>query len=192
MLFFWTSVLGDKQRMLVEKLFGEKHGFSCAVSRRIVGPDEESQDIVSSAFIKLMENVGRYSSLSEDKLIALCVTIVKHKSYDLLRRQSKLMASDCPEGEISDTGYSLEEEIVYGDEVRRLRTLIQSLSYDEKRIVQMHYALGMIFKDIGMLMGISEEAAKKRCQRKVNMQRKAASPLRISLTIARKTCISNY
>jgi hypothetical protein len=60
------------------------------------------------------------------------------------------MASDCPEGEISDTGYSLEEEIVYGDEVRRLRTLIQSLSYDEKRIVQMHYALGMIFKDIGL------------------------------------------
>ena len=119
MLFFWTSVLDDKQRMLVEKLFREKHDFLCAVSRRIVGSDEESQDIVSSAFIKLMENVGRYSSLSEDKLIALCVTIVKHKSYDLLRRQSKLMASDCPEGEISDTGYSLEEEIVYGDEVRR-------------------------------------------------------------------------
>ena len=168
MLFFWTSVLGDKQRMLVEKLFREKHDFLCAVSRRIVGSDEESQDIVSSAFIKLMENVGRYSSLSEDKLIALCVTIVKNKSYDLLRRQSKLMASDCPEGEISDTGYSLEEEIVYGDEVRRLRTLIQSLSYDEKRIVHMHYALGMKFKDIGMLMGISEEAAKKRCQRIVN------------------------
>ena len=69
MLFFWTSVLDDKQRMLVEKLFREKHDFLCAVSRRIVGSDEESQDIVSSAFIKLMENVGRYSSLSERTLI---------------------------------------------------------------------------------------------------------------------------
>jgi hypothetical protein len=78
------------------------------------------------------------------------------------------MASDCPEGEISDTGYSLEEEIVYGDEVRRLRTLIQSLSYDEK-------------KDRTDALRTWDE-----------IQGHRASPLRISLTIARKTCISNY
>lgn len=57
MLILLFSVLNDEQRALVERIFHEHHIHFQRISFNIVKSEEAAEDVVSTAFIKIMDNI---------------------------------------------------------------------------------------------------------------------------------------
>ena len=86
MLILLFSVLNDEQRALVERIFHEHHIHFQRISFNIVKSEEAAEDVVSTAFIKIMDNIEKISDLPCPQMTAFCVTIVKNASIDVLRQ----------------------------------------------------------------------------------------------------------
>ena len=82
MLILLFSVLNDEQRALVERIFHEHHIHFQRISFNIVKSEEAAEDVVSTAFIKIMDNIEKISDLPCPQMTAFCVTIVKNASIN--------------------------------------------------------------------------------------------------------------
>ena len=75
MMILLFSVLNDEQRALVERIFHEHHIHFQRISFNIVKSEEAAEDVVSTAFIKIMDNIEKISDLPCPQMTAFCVTI---------------------------------------------------------------------------------------------------------------------
>ena len=165
MMILLFGVLNDEQRALVERIFHEHRVHFQRISFKIVKSEEAAEDVVSTAFVKIMDNIEKISELTCPQMTAFCVTIVKNASIDVLRHSQQsvhLDRWDCVSDESSD---DLADECIHNADVRKLTELIDRLDPDDRREEMGH-------KEIGELLNISEDAAKKRGQRLVKKLRK--------------------
>ena len=58
MLILLFSVLNDEQRALVERIFHEHHIHFQRISFNILRSEEHAEDVVSTAFVKIMDGSG--------------------------------------------------------------------------------------------------------------------------------------
>lgn len=172
MMILLFGVLNDEQRALVERIFHKHRVHFQRISFKIVKSEEAAEDVVSTAFVKIMDNIEKISELPCPQMTAFCVTIVKNASIDVLRHYQQsvhLDRWDCVSDESSD---DLADECIHNADVRKLTELIDRLDPDDRRFVYLRYAEEMGYKEIGELLNISEDAAKKRGQRLVKKLRK--------------------
>lgn len=158
-------VLTDEQRKIVEQLFRDQNVQFHKVALRIVGSEASAEDAVSMAFVKIMDNIEKISSLPCPQMTAFCVTIVKNTSFDLLRQAKKLTPVECIEDIGDEDSRDIEEDFIKSFEVQRLSELLDNLSSEDRHLIQMRYAMEMSYRDIAHFFGISEDTAKKRGQR---------------------------
>lgn len=172
MMILLFGVLNDEQRALVERIFHEHRVHFQRISFKIVKSEEAAEDVVSTAFVKIMDNIEKISELPCPQMTAFCVTIVKNASIDVLRHSQQsvhLDRWDCVSDENSD---DLADECIHNADVHKLTELIDRLAPDDRRFVYLRYAEEMGYKETGELLNISEDAAKKRGQRLVKKLRK--------------------
>lgn len=66
----------------------------------------------------------------------------------------------------------VEDECIHNADVHRLTEVINQLNPDDRHFIYLRYTLEMGYSEIGELLNISEDAAKKRGQRLVKKLRK--------------------
>ncbi len=172
MIMLLFAVLNDEQRALAERLFCEYRVRFQRISYNIVKSEETAEDVVSTAFVKIMDNIEKISDLSCPQMLAFCVTIVKNASIDVQRRSRKIVHIDHWDSILDEDTDDIADECIRNADVHRLAELIDRLDADERRLVYLRYAEQMGYKEIGQLLNISEAAAKKRGQRLVRDLRK--------------------
>ena len=168
MMILLFSVLNDEQRALVERIFHEHHIHFQRISFNIVKSEETAEDVVSTAFIKIMDNIEKISDLPCPQMTAFCVTIVKNASIDVLRQLQQSVHIDYWDN-ISD---DIEDECIHNADVYRLTEVIDQLNPDDRHFIYLRYTLEMGYREIGELLNISEDAAKKRGQRLIKKLQK--------------------
>ena len=172
MLMLLFAVLNDEQRALVERIFREYRVRFQRISFNIVKSEKTAEDVVSTAFVKIMDNIEKVSELSCPQMTAFCVTIVKNASVDVLRENRRSAHLESWDGVLDESCDDIADECIRNADVDRLAELIDRLDADERRLVYLRYAEQMGYKEIGQLLNISEAAAKKRGQRLVRKLRK--------------------
>ena len=160
MMILLFSVLNDEQRALVERIFHEHHIHFQRISFKIVKSEETAEDVVSTVFVKIMDNIEKISDLPCPQMTAFCVTIVKNASIDVLRQSRQSVHIDCWDNVPGENSDSLADEFIHNADVRKLAELMDRLAQE------------MGYKEIGTLLNISEDAAKKRGQRLIKKLRK--------------------
>ena len=172
MIILLLSILNDEQRTLVERIFQEHNIHFQRISFNIVKSEETAKDAVSVAFVKIMENIEKISDLPCPQMTAFCVTIVKNTSIDVLRQLPQSIHIDYWDN-ISDANVdTVLDECIHNADVRKLSELIDRLNPDDRRFIYLRYVEEMGYKEIGELLNISVDAAKKRGQRLVKKVRK--------------------
>ena len=166
------SVLNDEQRELVERIFNEYHIHFQRISFHIVKSEEAAEDVVSATFVKIIDNIEKISDLPCPQMTAFCVTIVKNASIDVLRQLQKSFPVDFLDNISDKNPDDLEEECIHNADVNRLTGLLDQLECDERNFIYLRYTLEMGYKEIGKLLNITEDTAKKRGQRLVKKLRK--------------------
>ena len=171
------SVLNDEQRALVERIFHEHHihfqriSFNI-VKFNIVKSEEAAEDVVSTAFIKIMDNIEKISDLPCPQMTAFCVTIVKNASIDVLRQLQQSVHIDYWDNISDEDTDDIADECIHNADVHRLTEVIDQLDPGDRHFIYLRYTLEMGYREIGELLNISEDAAKKRGQRLVKKLRK--------------------
>lgn len=105
-------------------------------------------------------------------MTAFCVIIVKNASVDVLRENRRSAHFDSWNGVSDESCDDIADECIRNADVHKLSEMIDRLDADERRLVYLRYAEQMGYKEIGQLLNISEDAAKKRGQRLVRKLRK--------------------
>ena len=163
LLFF--LILNEEQGKIIDQLFCKHNVQFHRIALRIVGSEASAEDAVSMAYIKIMDNIEKISSLPCPQMNAFCVTIVKNTSIDLLRQAKKLTPVECIEDIVDEDRRDIEEDFIKSFEVRRLSELLDHLSSEDRHLIHMRYAMEMSYRDIARFLEISEDTAKKRGQR---------------------------
>lgn len=124
--------------------------------------DEDIEETVQDIFVRLWQNRNKID-LSKGSLKAYICVLAKSVS---LRRREQLARAQrvIPLELISDftaDGFSVDNELTKKELIARLRALPD----DDRQLIMRRFYLGQAYKDIAASLGISEAAARKRCER---------------------------
>lgn len=145
------------QRKLFEK-FAPK---MLAVSLRYMKSQEEAEDVLQEGFIKVFTKLKDYNSIGS--LEGWVRRIIVNSALDQIRKNQKFI-KDTPLDEVSfklDNNYSILEEL----NANSLIELIQKIPSGYRTIFNLFAIEGYSHKEIGDLLGISENTSKSQYSR---------------------------
>ena len=158
--------MSDDERDFINKLFLEMNVKMYNISCNIVKNKFDAEEALAQTFLKIIENIDRISKLPCPQIEPYCVIIVKNESFNIIRKRKKLVhVENVDYFDHGDKNYNIEEEYLKTVNKEKLLTCINKLSDEEKNLLHLRFVNEMKFKDISKLLGITEEAAKKRGQR---------------------------
>lgn len=170
-MIFLFCTLNNEQRELVEQFFHKHHMQFQRIAFKIVKSEAMAEDAVGTAFIKIMDNIEKISNLPDQKMKAFCVVIVKNTSIDMIRQSQKNVRVEYLES-LPDQGIcNVEDTCIHNADIHKLTELIDQLDPADRNFIYLRYTLEMGYREIGALLNISEDAAKKRGQRLIKKLR---------------------
>lgn len=111
MLIYLMMIESPEDQSKFEKVYLTYKGLMYHVAYKILNNEQDAEDAVHSAFVKIAENIGKIGDAVCPKTQSYVVTIVENKAIDLYRgnqRRSNITYLD----EIS--GITVEDDRVHG------------------------------------------------------------------------------
>lgn len=157
MLIYLQTIEDPAQRSKFERLYEAYRGLMFYAAREKLGNDQDAEDVVHDAFIKLAKNINKISNPVCPKTRAYVVLTVESVSIDLLRKRSRRPTTPLSEDE---PGLTVTYE---GDNA--LTRCILNLPARDREIILLRFWQGYSPREAARMLGISEAAARKREQR---------------------------
>jgi len=114
-----------------------------------------AEDAVSEAFIRIYKHFHRLEDADSSKTAAFLVTVVKNVSINLYHKRNRIIPTDFEEFEQA-SDFNLEEIIAEKDETARAVRLVDRLSEELRAVFLLKYANDLPHKEIGDILGITE------------------------------------
>lgn len=172
MLCIFLGVLTEEQKNLVEQIFQTHHVRFINISFKIVKAESLANDAVATAYLKIMDNIEKVSELPCPQMTAFCVTIVKNASIDILRQSKRNAYMESLDIFADESSDNFEDTYIKKQNIQKLSELVNMLDEKDRYLIHMRYVQNMGYAEIGAMLGISEESAKKRGQRVVKKLKK--------------------
>lgn len=170
MLFLVLCTFSEDEQVWIEQLFNENHTLLYKVSYQLLQPETDAEDAVAQAFLNIMEHFEKISQLPRRDQIPYSVIIAKNASYDILRKKKKMILVEEFYETRTDSG--VEEAFFEKFKKEQLAVASEHLEENDRTLLMFRFGRNMSLKDIAVLMGISEETAKKRSQRAIKKLKK--------------------
>lgn len=128
-----------------------------AVAYAVLQDFSLSDDIVQETYVKIMEKAFSYRKGTNAR--AWVLSIARNLAIDLFRRRK----FECDTDSLPDEVIRFDEgSVLFSMEVRQA---LDTLDDEERQIITMKIYAGLKHKEIAPLLGINEEACKKKYQR---------------------------
>ena len=152
-------------KTFVENLYKDQYEYFFKISYGILANTNDAEDAVAEAFYKISKNIELIFRIPCQERLAYCVRVVKNAAYDIIRsRKACLLDSNALDvALVSDTDVFLT--IAEKLELEELTQLLNALNSVEFWLIHQRYMEEKSFREIGEILGIREEAARKRHQR---------------------------
>lgn len=165
-MLIFIAGLEQEEKNLVIRLYKKLNIPMYKIALNILKNREDAEEAVANSFIKIMEGIEKISKISCPQMEAYCVSILKNESINILRREKKyLLTEEIEDYQLQKTISPVEEEVTQKVQQEILIKILEELEEEDQLLVIYHYVDQMTYKDIAKLLGITEEAAKKRGQR---------------------------
>ena len=113
-----------------------------------------AEDAASEAFIRIYKNIHKIGDPTDKKSIAFIVTIVKNVSLTMLKKERSHATEEYDEDQRDD--FDLEEHTISQMNSEHIYQTIDKLSEEMKGVFLLRYAHDLSHKEIGRILGISE------------------------------------
>lgn len=149
--FYLSMVNSDEERSLVEKLYKDYRQLMYKTAYSILRNPELAEDSVHEAFLRVIENIQKFSEYSCKENVAYLVIIVRGIALNKLKRGNR-------ESELSDETAAPEniEESVNADiGYSEILSNIQNLSPALKNVALLYFVQERSAQEISQMLGIS-------------------------------------
>lgn len=164
MLIYLQMIDTPEERSKFEQIYLEYKGLMFHVAYEILHNEQDAEDAVHHAFVKIAENIKKIDAPVCPKTHSYVVTIVEHQAIDQYRRLQKHPSVELIE-EIQGTNAHYE-----GD--NDLTKCILKLPARYREMILLRYHHGYTVREIAKIMGLSLQAAIKLDQRAKNKLKK--------------------
>ena len=156
----YVSVLdAQEQKSKFEQIYLAYRKQMYFAAFRILQHNEDAEDAVHHAFIKIAENIDKISQAECPKTRSLCVTIVENKAIDIYRKRQRSVNIGLGErisaGQAPDSGSG------------RLAQCIAQLPPAYRHVLVLHHIHGYKYKEIAKILDMTIANALKIDQRAV-------------------------
>lgn len=148
--------IAHRDEVALGELYDRFSGLLLSLSRRVLGSQEEAEDVVQDVFVQVWKQAGRYDS-SRASVSTWLSLIVRSRSIDRLRsrqvkdRTAKAAHEENPQSDESPRG----EPNVLGDERRtRLEAELRELPKEQHEVLHLAFFEGMTQSEISESRGI--------------------------------------
>lgn len=128
----------------------------------------DAENAVHDSFVKLAEHYERYKHLDPEEMASLCLTIVKNKAIDILRRKNRIAGREV-EDEMSELAPLSEPDILLQilekEDARLLKEKMSVLSESLRSVLILKYFQGFKNNEIARILDISPRAVEMRLHR---------------------------
>ncbi|MCL2223361.1 MAG: sigma-70 family RNA polymerase sigma factor [Defluviitaleaceae bacterium] len=114
-----------------------------------------AEDAVSEAFIRVYKHFDKLEDPDSSRTAAFLVTVVKNVAINLYHKRNKVLPTNFDEFEQA-SDFNLEETVAERDEASRAVRLIDKLSDELRAVFLLKFAHDLPHKEIGNILGISE------------------------------------
>ena len=125
-----------------------------------------AEDAASEAFIRIYKNLHKIDNPNSNSSIAFVATVVKNVSLTMLQREKGHFTEEYDEDQ-SDR-FNLEEETLSQLSSEHIYQTIDRLGEDLKGVFLLKYSYNLSHKEIGKILGISENNVTVRLHRAKN------------------------
>lgn len=126
---------------------------------RITLNTAEAEDIVQETLIKVWNKRDTWDQI--DNIEAFCFTVCRNLSLDSIKRhdnQNKTL--DDKGGDQIDLSNDPSRQTIVNDQMNMVRQIVDSLPEKQRSCIQLRDFEGKTYKDIALVLGISEEQVK--------------------------------
>jgi RNA polymerase sigma-70 factor (ECF subfamily) len=125
---------------------------------------EDAEDLIATVFQRFLQNLAKYDA-RRGSVVAWLVTMARHALIDHLRR----LRPSLPVEELAEVlaGRAPDplEQCIRTEQADRVRRALARQPDPVREMFALHYGQGLRYREIGVLMGMSEAAVKQRFSR---------------------------
>ena len=153
LLVYLQMIDSEEDKSKFERIYCKYRGLMMYVARGIVGDVADAEDAVHQAFVSIIENLDKISTVDCPQTRSFVVIITERKAIDLLRARKKVVRldpDDIPHGiETPPTGQSA------------LTDALLQLSPRYREILLLRYDSGYSTKELSKLLGMERSTVQK-------------------------------
>lgn len=158
MLIFYLQLIDDPDdRELFIQLYTEHKKAMLTRAKKILRNEDDAEDAVHDAFLKIAEKIEKISSMDCHKRQSYFVTIIESKAIDIYRKKSahpQVMLSELSNYSITDS---------YDDGI--LANCMMKLPHEYRMVLNLRFYIGLTNSEIASALNISSALVRKRVQR---------------------------
>lgn len=171
-MLFFLIVLTSEEEDLIKSLYENEQIKMYSIALNILQQPDDAEEAVQEAFLRITDKIGRISQLPCPERVPFCVVIVKNVSKNMRRDRKPTVNMEDVENILLDMDSDPQQDFFANADSEHLAQCIKELSPPERDLILMKWGKDMGYRQIGEIMGISEETAKKRGQRALKQLRR--------------------
>lgn len=121
-----------------------------------VGTTHDAEDLTSQTFLAALEHLPRYRERGQ--FAAWLFRIARSKLMDHFRGNRYEVELEAAERSVS--GGDALVQVIQGEEIKRIQSLIGNLNTEEQDLIRLRYVAELTFGEMADLLGKREEAVK--------------------------------
>lgn len=106
-----------------------------------------TEDILQDTLVSAIKNIDRFKQRAEFSTWLITIASNKYKDYLRKHKETDILLDVLP------SSYSLENEIINKDEVKRLLNILKSMPADRRNIFILKHYYGYSYKEISNIIG---------------------------------------
>lgn len=167
MLLYLSMIDSDEDKKSFEKIYHDNYLTMYHIALGILKSQPDAENAVHEAFLKLAEKFEKYSSLSCSDMTGLCVTIVKNKAIDQIRRARLLSEEEVEKLILYDETVekSPEKMLKRGEMESSIQKLLEQLPEILKQTLVLKFFYEYSNHEISRIMGIPVKTVEMRLYR---------------------------
>ena len=133
------------------------------LARRVASP-QDAEDLVATVFHRMLKSLARFDP-SRGSALGWALTIARHALIDHLRQTRDTIPVEDLAEVLAGSWQDPLEGLIRTEQADRILARLGEMPAATREMVELHYAQGLRLKDVGDLLGLSEDAVKQRLSR---------------------------
>lgn len=168
--FYLTLVDEPEDKSLVEKIYYDYRDHMFAAANGILQNEQDAEDAVHVAFVKIAQNIKMFRKYDEDHLKASVLAITRHRALNMLKKGSNVEI-DSLDDEKSEAFRSahdtqdIEQDFIDKLRYERLNRAIENLAEGDRDLITLYYVQRLPGKDIAKMFDMKDCTVRKKAER---------------------------